>query len=349
MELLSAELEQLQSKPTIGAHSARMTRDQLPMAQRVYTVITDHNQLIADTIEAAQHIEEEAIDHAYLPPPEPKPLIQAREYAQHLIDYAREQEFALDKMRQKQMALEQAEATFHPTISPTTVRLAQNRRGGQKSNTFDRLFESPTKSSGKRVQETLQKSPQTARPQSATGMGSPKDDLRIQLDRLLDRMDELDMRRARPENRRQAQQMVFDEEKAQLELKIKNVRERLERLNRRMSPDKTMVRPGSASPGSSPSKTFEPSPEDRDRTLGMLMEQRSPVDSSSPKKVNTRAVKHANKLYYDGMRQKRATEKARRDRLAQKGFDSGEITKLLKPSDQPRFCFPEASMSFGGY
>jgi len=117
MELLSAELEELQSKPNIGARSSRMTRDQLPMSQRVYTVITDHNQLIADTIEAAQHIEEEAIEAAYLPPPQPKPLSQARAYAQHLIDYAREQEFALDKMRQKQMALEQADATFHPTIS----------------------------------------------------------------------------------------------------------------------------------------------------------------------------------------------------------------------------------------
>ena len=111
-----------------------MTRDQLPMSQRVYTVITDHNQLIADTIEAAQHIEEEAIEAAYLPPPQPKPLTQARAYAQHLIDYAREQEFALDKMRQKQMALEQADATFHPTISPTTVKLAKQRRGGQTTD-----------------------------------------------------------------------------------------------------------------------------------------------------------------------------------------------------------------------
>ena len=51
-----------------------MMRDQLPMSQRVYTVITDHNQLIADTIEAAQQIEEEQIEAAYVAPPQPRPL-----------------------------------------------------------------------------------------------------------------------------------------------------------------------------------------------------------------------------------------------------------------------------------
>jgi len=285
----------------------------------VYTVITDHNQLIADTIEAAQHIEEEAIEAAYLPPPQPKPLHEARAYAQHLIDYAGEHDYAVDKMRQKQTALEQAHATFHPHVGKVSRRLALMKRGSQNSDTFERLNGSATESSAQRVKETtLSKSP--GRPSSAASpsRGSPENDLRLQMDRLLDRLSDLELRRQRPENRRHTQQRLFDEEKAQLEEKINKTRERLERLARRMSP---VASPGSPSPGVA-------SPYDSpDRTLAMLQND-SPV--KSPPRANGKAIQTSNRLYYDAHKRNRRKEEMTRTRLLERGMTEAEIMQSQK-------------------
>jgi len=322
MDLLSAELEELQSKPTIGKTSAKMMRDQLPMSQRVYTVITDHNQLIADTIEAAQQIEEDAIEDAYLAPPAPRPLHEARAYAQHLIDYAREHEHAVDKMRQKQLALEAAHTTFQPQLGAHTQKLAKMRASGQETNTFDRLYETPTESAAERIKAT-HNNPQ--RPKTAP----LQNDLRAQMERFLDRLDDLEIRRLRPENRHKVQQKLFDEEKETLERELATVRDRLDRQNRRMGHGPN---PALASPSSPDS--CGGSPPARERTQALLAS--APSDKTT--RVNVSAVKNSNRMYYDAVRTRERKRETTHQRLSERGLRDNEIDELLKPGGRAIYC-----------
>ena len=176
------------------------------------------------------------------------------------------------------------------------------------------------------------------RPQSAAA--GPSNELRLQLDRLLDRVEALEIRRAKPENRRMAQQSILDEEKADLEEKISKVRERLQRIARRSNP-------GGAS---SPAKTMGPPPplnettvkERPDRTLTMLVESKS--TTRSPSKVNGRAIQSANRMYYEGMKKKRQRDEKVRSRLQNRGLSEDQISGLLRTGGPAMPC-TEGGMS----